>query len=111
VAQWVDRTHLGERLVYFPRCFPIGRPMSRRRPPAVLRKLVLKPDSPVLRLAEKRDRFAVLTCLLRHPGTIRREKQALTRSGQNQDQAAAGTRRTIVIGSTIGLALHPRMVK
>jgi uncharacterized protein YPO0396 len=81
VAQWVDRTHLGERLVYF-------RVLSHRAadvetsPAAVLRKLVLKPDSPFYDWLEGEiaRRFDHVCCDTLEQ--FRREKQALTRSGQ-----------------------------
>jgi uncharacterized protein YPO0396 len=81
VAQWVDRTHLGERLVYF-------RVLSHRAadvqtsPAAVLRKLVLKPDSPFYDWLESEiaRRFDLVCCDTLEQ--FRREKQALTRSGQ-----------------------------
>ena len=50
VADWVDKTHLKGRLVYF-RVREFGQQVARREPGALhprslVRKLVVKPDSP-----------------------------------------------------------------
>ena len=51
VAEWVDRTHLGDRLVYFRvRGAPVRRARAFIRL-SLVRKLALKPDSGFLRLA------------------------------------------------------------
>lgn len=81
VAQWVDRTLLGERLVYF-------RVLAKRStdlaasPAAVLRKLALKPDSAFYGWleAEISRRFDHVCCDTLDE--FRREKQAITRAGQ-----------------------------
>ena len=81
VAEWVDRTHLGERLVYF-------RVVSQRAttvastPAAVLHKLVIKPDSAfyVWLESEIARRFDHVCCDSLEQ--FRREKQAITRNGQ-----------------------------
>jgi uncharacterized protein YPO0396 len=81
VAQWVDRTHLGERLVYF-RVLVHRAADVETSPAAVLRKLVLKPDSPFYDWLEGEiaRRFDHVCCDTLEQ--FRREKQALTRSGQ-----------------------------
>jgi uncharacterized protein YPO0396 len=81
VAQWVDRTHLGERLVYF-RVLAHRAADVEASPAAVLRKLVLKPDSPFYDWLEGEiaRRFDHVCCDTLEQ--FRREKQALTRSGQ-----------------------------
>jgi uncharacterized protein YPO0396 len=81
VADWVDRTHLGERLVYF-------RVVSQRTtnitsaPNAVLHKLAIKPDSDfyVWLESEIARRFDHVCC--DNLEQFRREKQAVTKSGQ-----------------------------
>jgi uncharacterized protein YPO0396 len=81
VAQWVDRTHLGERLVYF-RVLAHRAASVETSPAAVLRKLVLKPDSLFYEWLEGEiaRRFDHVCCDTLEQ--FRREKQALTRSGQ-----------------------------
>jgi uncharacterized protein YPO0396 len=81
VAQWVDRTHLGERLVYF-RVLPVRRAEVGGSPAAVLYKLALKPDSAFYGWleAEIARRFEYICCDALEQ--FRREKQAITRAGQ-----------------------------
>jgi uncharacterized protein YPO0396 len=82
VAQWVDRTHLHDRLVYF-RVRP-GRTanLPAADPAALARKLAFKPDSPFYDWleAEVTRRFAHICCDSLEQ--FRREKQAVTRAGQ-----------------------------
>jgi uncharacterized protein YPO0396 len=81
VAQWVDRTHLGERLVYFR--VRDARPSELAVAPAtVLRKLAIKPDSGFYAWleAELARRFDLVCCDTLEQ--FRREKQAITRAGQ-----------------------------
>jgi uncharacterized protein YPO0396 len=81
VSHWVDRTQLGERLVYF-------RVLAKRAadlassPDAVLRKLALKPDSEFYGWleAEIARRFDHVCCDTLEQ--FRREKQAITHAGQ-----------------------------
>ncbi len=81
VAHYVDRTQLGERLVYF-------RVLGKRAgdftssPAAVLRKLAIKPDSAFYGWleAEISRRFDLVCCDTLDE--FRREKQAITRAGQ-----------------------------
>lgn len=80
VADWVDRTHLGERLVYF-------RVLSQRAtttsaPNSVLHKLAIKPDSAFYAWMESEigRRFDHVCC--DNLDQFRREKQAISMAGQ-----------------------------
>jgi uncharacterized protein YPO0396 len=81
VAEWVDRTHLGERLVYFRVLAPRAADITSS-PAAVLHKLALKPDSAFYAWleAEIARRFDHICCDTLEQ--FRREKLAITRSGQ-----------------------------
>jgi len=82
VAQWVERTHLDGRLVYY-RVKEEGAARVPPLPPhSLLRKLALKPDSGMYRWleAELARRFDYACCDTLEQ--FRRERQALTRSGQ-----------------------------
>ncbi|TBU77574.1 ATP-dependent exonuclease SbcCD, C subunit-like protein [Pseudomonas daroniae] len=82
VAQWVEQTHLGERLVYFR--------IRERRPQALpslhgeslVRKLQIKPDTPFYDWLEselgRRFDYACCTSLEQ----FRREEKAVSRAGQ-----------------------------
>lgn len=82
VAEWVDRTHLRGRLVYFRvRDAARAEPVSLH-PDSLVHKLALKPGSPYYEWLERevRHRFDVACC-----GTqdqFRRELRAITRAGQ-----------------------------
>lgn len=87
VAEWVDRTHLGERLVYYR--VRAGRPGDRParasvsdEPRALSRKLAIKPDSPLYRWLESElaHRFDHVCC--DNLDQFRREQRAITRAGQ-----------------------------
>ena len=86
VSAWVDCTHLGDRLVYF-RVRPVRTMETGVAPPdAVVRKLSLKPDSAFYGWLENEivRRFDHVCCAdLDH---FRREKQAITMSGQIKAQ-------------------------
>ena len=89
VAEWVDRTHLKERVVYFR-----VRQSSRGELPSLhrdslARKLVIKPDSPFYDWLERElaQRFDVACCATQEQ--FRRETRAITRAGQIK---AAGER-------------------
>jgi uncharacterized protein YPO0396 len=81
VSQWVDRTHLGGRLVYFrvrqtaPSRFPL-------EPASLARKLAIKPDSGfyVWLESEVARRFNYTCC--NSLEEFRRSPRAITRSGQ-----------------------------
>lgn len=81
VAEWVDRTHLGERLVYY-RVLAQRTTAAASAPHAVLHKLSIKPDSvfyPWLE-SEITRRFDHTCC--DNLEQLRREKRAITRTGQ-----------------------------
>ena len=85
VSEWVDRQHLGARLVYYhlrPRKAAAASPLH---PQSLVRKLLIKPDSPHYEWLEQelRNRFDVACC--DSPEQFRRETRAVTRSGQIKD--------------------------
>lgn len=84
VADWVDRQHLGARLVYFhvrPRKAAQGSLHSQ----SLVRKLLIKPDSPHYEWLEQelRHRFDVACCNTGEQ--FQREARAITRAGQIKD--------------------------
>jgi uncharacterized protein YPO0396 len=82
VAEWVDRTQLKGRLVYFS----VRRPSSAVPPSlhtdALPRKITIKPDSPFYHWLEQAvwQRFNVVCCTSQEQ--FRREPRAITRAGQ-----------------------------
>ncbi len=107
VAAWVDRTHLGDRLVYYR-----VRPQRNFRgaeagPHSLVRKLEVKPDAEHYAWleAELARRFAYACC--DDLAQFRREPQAVTRLGQvkganekheKDDRFAIGDRSRYVLG-------------
>jgi len=92
VAEWVDRTHLKGRLVYFRvRASESARlaALPALSPDSLARKIAIKPDSPYYDWLEREiaRRFDVVCCLTQEQ--FRREARAITRSGQIK---AAGER-------------------
>ena len=88
VAEWVDRQHLGARLVYFhvrQRKASHGAGGTGLHPQSLVRKLVIKPNSPHYEWLEQelRQRFDVACCDTGEQ--FRREARAITRSGQIKD--------------------------
>jgi uncharacterized protein YPO0396 len=81
VAEWVDRTHLGERLVYYRVVTQRSTAISSA-PNAVLHKLAIKPDSAfyVWLESEIARRFDHVCC--DSLAELRREKKAITKAGQ-----------------------------
>ena len=82
VMDWVDRTHLRGRLVYFRvRQRARGELRSLHRD-SLLHKLAIKPDSPFYNWLEQElaHRFDVACCATQEQ--FRRETRAITRSGQ-----------------------------
>lgn len=82
VSDWVDRTHLRGRIVYYR-----VRPKARDSLPdlhrdSLARKLAVKPDSPFYDWLEREiaQRFDVACCATQEQ--FRRETRAITRSGQ-----------------------------
>lgn len=85
VADWVDRQHLGARLVYFHVRARKSVPGASLHPLSLVRKLVIKPDTPHYEWLEQelRQRFDVACC--DSGEQFRREARAVTRSGQIKD--------------------------
>jgi len=82
VAEWVDRTHLRGRLVYY-RVLPArGAAPGRETPEALSRKLAIKPDSAMYGWLERElaTRFDHVCCA--DMQRFRREHKAVTRAGQ-----------------------------
>lgn len=85
VADWVDRQHLGARLVYFHVRARKAAHSAALHPQSLVRKLALKTDSPHYEWLEQelRQRFDVACCDTGEQ--FRREARAITRSGQIKD--------------------------
>ena len=86
LAQWVERQHLGARLVYFHvRHRKSAQGAASPQPQSLLRKLLIKPDSPHTEWLEQelRNRFDVACC--DSDEQFRREARAITRAGQIKD--------------------------
>lgn len=82
VADWVDRTHLRGRLVYF-RVRPAPRPeFPNLHRDSLVRKLAVKPDSRLYAWLERElaTRFDVACCVTQEQ--FRREVRAITQTGQ-----------------------------
>jgi len=82
VADWVDRTHLRGRLVYFRVQLSMRGDVSALHPDSLVRKLAIKPDSPCYDWLERElaRRFDVACCASNEQ--FRRETRAMTRAGQ-----------------------------
>ncbi len=82
VADWVDRTHLGGRLVYFRVREQKPAPDSDMPPASLVRKIEIKADSPfyIWLEAELLRRFSYICC--NSLDQFRREPKAITRAGQ-----------------------------
>ncbi|WP_374605112.1 ATP-binding protein [Niveibacterium sp.] len=85
VSDWVERQHLGARLVYFHVRQRKAMPGGSLHPLSLVRKLVLKPDSLHYEWLEHelRSRFDVACCDT--GDQFRREARAVTRAGQVKD--------------------------
>ena len=105
VSQWVNQTHLGQRLVYL-RPSRVGR-VPPAAPNSLYRKLTLKLDSPFAEWLEFQiiDRHNLVCC--ESLEQFRREKSALTRAGQlkkggvqhiKDDRYAVADRTRYVLG-------------
>ncbi|TMG96663.1 MAG: ATP-dependent exonuclease SbcCD, C subunit-like protein, partial [Betaproteobacteria bacterium] len=81
VSDWVDRTQLKGRLVYF-RVRPARRDAPTLHPDSLVHKLTVKPDSPFYAWLEREvaHRFDVACCSSGEQ--FRRETRAITRAGQ-----------------------------
>ena len=109
VSDWVDRTHLRGRLVYFRvRAFSRSE-LPALRPDSLVRKLAIKPDSPFYDWLERElaHRFDVACCITGEQ--FRRETRAITRTGQikspggrheKDDRHRIDDRRRYVLGWT-----------
>ncbi|HEX8440493.1 ATP-binding protein, partial [Archangium sp.] len=84
VAQWVERTHLGGRLVYYRVHEESAARAPTLHPQSLVRKLAIKPDSDMFRWleAELARRFNYVCCDTLEQ--FRREHQALSRAGQTK---------------------------
>ncbi|MBI3348598.1 MAG: ATP-dependent exonuclease SbcCD, C subunit-like protein [Burkholderiales bacterium] len=85
VSDWVDRQHLRARLVYFhvrPRKVAPG---AALHPQSMVRRLAVKPDSPLAEWLEQelRARYDIACC--DSADQFRREARAITRAGQIKD--------------------------
>ncbi|NTW53633.1 MAG: ATP-dependent exonuclease SbcCD, C subunit-like protein [Chlorobaculum sp.] len=82
VAEWVDRTHLRGRLVYFRVRPPARREALPDNPANLPRKLMIKADSPHFDWLEREigNRFDLVCCDTQEE--FRREKKAITMAGQ-----------------------------
>ncbi|TFH85522.1 ATP-dependent exonuclease SbcCD, C subunit-like protein [Billgrantia azerbaijanica] len=82
VAEWVDRTHLRGRLVYYRVREPKSTTLPELPPDSLVRKLAVKPDSDFYAWLEQElaRRFDYACC--RDLAQFRREQRAITRSGQ-----------------------------
>ena len=82
VAQWVDRTHLRGRLVYFRVRETVRGELPSLHPDSLARKLQIKPDSAFYDWLEREvaHRFNMACC--RTQEQFRRETRAITRAGQ-----------------------------
>jgi uncharacterized protein YPO0396 len=85
VADWVDRQHLGARLVYFHVRPRKAAPSAALHPQSLVRKLAIKTDSPHYEWLEHelRSRFDFACCDTGEQ--FRREARAITRAGQIKD--------------------------
>ena len=82
VAEWVDRTQLRGRLVYYRVRVGATASTSATNPDSLTRKLIIKPDSPFYGWIEQElaKRFDYVCCDSLEQ--FRRERQAVTRAGQ-----------------------------
>lgn len=85
VAEWVDSNHLRGRLVYFHVRARKASDMPELQSDSLVRKLLIKPDSPHFDWLERelRSRFDVACCATQEQ--FRRETRAITRAGQVKD--------------------------
>jgi len=83
VSDWVNAQHLGARLVYYQvRPHPANRAPPSLHPQSLVRKLAIKPDSPLYDWLERelQERFDLACC--ESGEAFRRERHAITREGQ-----------------------------
>ena len=84
VAQWVDRTHLGERLVYYRVRPQRARERAPLHPDSLVHKVGVRPDSQFYNWldTELAHRFDYACC--ETMDQFRRETRAITKSGQTK---------------------------
>jgi len=84
VSEWVDRTHLQGRLVYFRVRETVRSEGVSLHPDSLVKKLQIKTDSPFYDWIEREiaHRFDLACCLT--PEQFRREAKAITRAGQTK---------------------------
>jgi uncharacterized protein YPO0396 len=84
VAEWVDRTHLHGRLVYFRVRAATRNDVPTLDAHSLVRKLAIKPDSPFFDWLERElvRRFDMACCT--NSEHFRRETRAITRAGQTK---------------------------
>ncbi|MGQ0592803.1 MAG: ATP-binding protein [Gammaproteobacteria bacterium] len=84
VAEWVDRTHLRGRLVYFRIRQAAVRSVISLHPESLVRKLAIKPDTSFYEWLEQElaRRFDLACC--ESLVEFRRENKAITRAGQTK---------------------------
>ena len=82
VVDWVDKTHLRGRLVFFRIRSGVRRDLPVLQSDSLARKLAIKPDSPFYEWLEQElaHRFNVVCCSTHEQ--FRRETRAITRAGQ-----------------------------
>ncbi|MFA7665852.1 MAG: ATP-binding protein [Burkholderiaceae bacterium] len=85
VTDWVERQHLGARLVYFHVRARKSAPAAGLHPQSLVRKLLIKPDTPHYDWLERElhHRFDLACCA--DTEQFRREARAITRAGQIKD--------------------------
>ena len=109
VSDWVDRTQLRGRLVYFRVRASSRSELPALHPDSLVRKLAIKPDSPFYDWLERElaHRFDVACCTTGEQ--FRRETRAITRAGQvkspggrheKDDRHRIDDRRRYVLGWT-----------
>ena len=109
VTEWVDKTHLKGRLVYFRVRQSARRERAELHRDSLARKLSVKPDSPFYEWLENEvaQRFNVVCCDTQEQ--FRREMRAITRAGQikapgerheKDDRHRLDDRRHYVLGWT-----------
>jgi uncharacterized protein YPO0396 len=107
VAEWVDRTHLGGRLVYYRVLKARAGERAALYPASLVNKVAIKPESPFYAWldAELCARFNYVCCETLEQ--FRREPLAVTRAGQSKgrgerhekdDRHAIGDRTRYVLG-------------
>ena len=107
VADWVNRTHLSGRLVYFRVKTASQTTDKSVHPKSLVRKLVIKPDSPHYPWLEQQllNRFDYACCTSQQE--FRREREAITVQGQlktggsrheKDDRWAIGDRSRYILG-------------